>query len=80
MLGGRGRRRSRYRQLEFGVAELLVLLSAAVVAAVFLAAATDATSGLQPAGLVLSPVPGLPWIACLFVLAPALVTLVTRPR
>lgn len=80
VLGGRGRRRSRYRRLEFGLAELLVLLSAAVLAAAFLAAATDASPGLQPAGLALSPVPALPWIACLLVLTPALVTLAVRPR
>jgi hypothetical protein len=80
VLGGRGRRRSRYRRLEFGPAELLVLVSAAVLAAAFLAAATDATPGLQPAGLILSPVPPVPWIACLLVLTPALVVLGTRPR
>lgn len=80
VLGGRGRRRSRYRRLDFGLAELLVLQSAAVLAAAFLAAATDATPGLQPAGLALSPVPALPWIACLLVLTPALVTLAMRPR
>jgi energy-coupling factor transport system permease protein len=80
VLGGRGRRRSRYRRLEFGLAELLVLVGAAVLAAAFLAAATDATPGLQPAGLTLSPVPVVPWVACVLVLTPALVVLGTRPR
>jgi energy-coupling factor transport system permease protein len=80
VLGGRGRRRSRYRRLEFGLPELLVLLSAAVLAAAFLAAATDATPGLQPAGLALLPVPVLPWLACLLVPTPALVMLTMRSR
>ena len=80
VLGGRGRRRSRYRRLEFGLPELLVLLSAAVLAAAFLAAATDAVPGMQPSGLDPVPVPALAWIACLLVPTPALIMLARRPR